>query len=117
MLMFVFGAGASYDSDPERRPRVAEAIDGHDYRPPLAAGLFAPNNQFGKETVAAFPRAASLLMDLRQATRRGDDVEEVLEQIALGAEAYPSTAIQLLAVRAYLARLMNEVPARWIEEC
>lgn len=117
MLMFVFGAGASYDSDPERRPGNVEPLDGWDFRPPLAKGLFTPNNDEGQAVISAFPRAAALLMRLRQATRDELDVEEVLEQIALLEPRDPAVAVDLLAFRAYLARLMDEVPTRWLDEC
>lgn len=116
MLMFVFGAGASYDSDPDR-PTDEEPLDDFDFRPPLAAGLFAPNNRIGKEAIAAFPRSAPLMMRLREATRQGEDIEEVLEQIAVGSDVYPGTATQLLAFRAYLAQLMSQVPDEWADEC
>lgn len=115
--MFVFGAGASFDSDPERRPGEVEVQIDEEFRPPLAAGLFTPASRIGREAIAAFPRAASLLMRLRQATRQELDVEEVLEQIAGGEDIYPATAIELLAFRAYLARLMDEVPTSWRDEC
>lgn len=79
MLMFVFGAGASFDSDPEQSD-VSADISGYNYRPPLAARLFAPENDKGKETIARHPRAAPLFMRLRDATRQGADVEEALER-------------------------------------
>lgn len=120
MLMFVFGAGASYDSDPTRLP----SNDDPDhypfetqYRPPLAKGLFQPLSEHGRAAITAFPRAASLIMELRHATAQGRDVEEVLEQIQLGETAYPETATQLLAFRAYLARLLTRVPDEWVHEC
>jgi SIR2-like domain len=118
MLMFVFGAGASYDSDPDRWESNPQHDMGEfDFRPPLAPGLFDPSNWMGKEVVAEFPRAASLLMRLRLATREGQDVEEVLEQVALTVDSYPETATQLLALRAYLAQLLDRVPQKWAEEC
>lgn len=115
--MFVFGAGASFDSDPDRPPYDSGRVSGFDYRPPLAAGLFDPDSIEGREAVANFPRAAPLLMRLRRATRQGLDVEEVLEQIAMGEGSYPDTAAQLLSFRAYLARLLAEVPSKWESEC
>jgi hypothetical protein len=117
MLMFVFGAGASFDSDPARRPNSKLSLIEREHRPPLAAGLFDPDSYRGKDVVAAFPRAASLIMQLRQATAQGLDVEEFLEQVKLGEDRYSETATQLLALRAYLARLLSEVPAQWTEEC
>ena len=118
MLMFVFGAGASFDSDPYRRPTDLEPDDlDNEHRPPLAPGLFDPVSRRGKEVVAAFPRAAALIMQLRQATARGLDVEEMLEQIKATEDTYPETAAQLLAFRAYLARLMSIVPTKWLGEC
>jgi hypothetical protein len=90
MLMFVFGAGASFDSDPARRPGDPElTYQEREHRPPLAAGLFSPESLEGQAAIAAFPRAASLIMQLRQATAQGLDVEEVLEQIASD-EDYPT---------------------------
>src|SRR6476620_7149582 len=103
MLMFVFGAGASFDSDPERRPGEVEFESDEEYRPPLAAGLFTPASRLGNDVIPQFPRAAPLLMRLRQATRQGLDIEEVLEQIAETEKTYSATAIELLAFRAYLA--------------
>lgn len=116
MLMFVFGAGASFDSDPERRDPSA-ASSGHNFRPPLAPGLFSPDNDLGKSAVADFPAAQPLLMRLRQATRRNEDVEEVLERLASSSDVYDTTAKQLLAFRAYLARLLSQIPSKWSDEC
>lgn len=116
MILFIFGAGASFDSDPERAPSRERATS-DDHRPPLAPGLFNPNNKIGREIVEAYPQAAALLMRLREATRRDEDVEEALEQIAVGEPNYPSTQRQLLALRAYLADLLTEVPSKWANEC
>lgn len=117
MLMFIFGAGASFDSDPMRRPDDPEVLEfENEHRPPLAAGLFNPGSRKGKEDVALFPRARSLIMQLRQATAQGLDVEEVLEQVASD-ETYPNTAVQLLAFRGYLSHLLTDVPAEWLDEC
>lgn len=116
MLMFIFGAGASFDSDPERRdPR--ERVAGYNFRPPLASGLFQPDNDAGREAIAEFPRVGDLIMALREATRAGSDVEEVLETVQARSAVYPETATVLLAFRAYLARVMSQVPSKWVKEC
>lgn len=80
-------------------------------------GLFNPASEHGRAAIRAFPRAAPLIMRLRQATRAGSDVEEVLEQIQLGADTYPETVAELLAFRSYLARLLHQIPEAWIDEC
>lgn len=110
MLMFVFGAGASYDSNPARLPGEADSSTEEQYRPPLATGLFSPRSDVAAAAIAAFPRAAPLIMRLREATSRGLDVEQVLEQLQAEEQRYPSTANQLLALRSYLAQLMTRGP-------
>lgn len=119
MLMFVFGAGASYDSDSHRLVRELREDDDfyNEYRPPLATGIFEPRNRYAKEAAAAFKRATPLLMRLRNAAARGADVEEVLEQLQGDEERYSATASQLLALRAYLARLLATGPSEWSQEC
>lgn len=115
--MFIFGAGASFDSDPSR-PAAAEASGGAGHRPPLAAQLFNPDSDAGRSIVARADRAAPLLMRLRIAVRGGQDVEEVLEQIVTGPEAdRPLTASQLLAFRVYLAEMLRDIPDQWAKEC
>ncbi|WP_300679572.1 SIR2 family protein [Nocardioides sp.] len=118
MLMFVFGAGASFDSDPLRRPGYPEEeyLYG-DSRPPLAKELFTPPSIDGQNIVAEFPRAAPIIMDLRKAVARGEDVEEVLEKISASANSYPARSAQLLAFRGYLARLLTQIPSDWAEQC
>lgn len=116
MLMFVFGAGASYDSDPTLRPSAGFDIR-QDSRPPLARSLFDPLSYEGKDAIAAFKRAAPLIMRLREAAARGLDVEEVLEQIQDEGTAFPHTATQLLALRAYLTQLLTDIPKKWSEGC
>lgn len=117
MLMFVFGAGASYDSNPARLPGRAGPSSAEQYRPPLATGLFSPSSDVAEAAIAAFPRAAPLIMRLREATSRGLDVEQVLEQLQAEEERYSATGSQLLALRSYLAQLMTECPAKWGELC
>ena len=117
MLMFVFGAGASFDSDPARRPRPGSHDVDDVCRPPLAAGLFDPRGNAGGNAVAAFSRAAPLLMRLREATQRGLEVEQVLEQLQEDGAKYPLSASQLLSLRAYLAQLLSNVPGQWNTQC
>lgn len=118
MLMFVFGAGASFDSDPQRRPGDSEiSLYEAQFRPPLAMELFTPQSDRGKEIVGAFPRAAPLIMQLRQAVAQGEDIEEVLEMISASSESYPARAAQLLAFRGYLTRLLSVIPGEWADHC
>ncbi len=117
MLMFVFGAGASFDSDPRRRSGPNDTDVDYQHRPPLAAGLFEPRNEIAAEAAAAFPRATPLMMRLREATHRGLDVEQVLEQLQAAESEYPATASQLLALRAYLSDMLTRSPGRWSQQC
>jgi hypothetical protein len=116
MILFIFGAGASFDSDPERASSLRNDT-ADDHRPPLAPGLFNPSNRVGREIVEKYPQAAALLMRLRDATRRKEDVEEALELVAVGERSYPGTQRQLVAFRAYLADLLTEIPTQWLNEC
>lgn len=115
--MFVFGAGASFDSDPKRRPRPGQNSWEVENRPPLAKDLFSPEGMLGARAIESFPRARPLLMRLRDAAERGLDVEQELERFEAESESYPLAKVQSLALRGYLAELLSEVPTAWAQEC
>jgi hypothetical protein len=86
MLTVIFGAGASYDSDPENPSAEISRpwLDMH--RPPLAKDLFNPH--FGS-IAENHEDALPLFSQLRRAARRNPpNVEEELEQISLEATTY-----------------------------
>jgi hypothetical protein len=119
VFIFIFGAGASFDSDPRRRYRS----DGHeefmqdgDWRPPLAANLFEPSSREAKDCALEFVRATPLLMHLRSAAAAGKDIEEVLESYQEDKPSFSALQPQLLALRAYLSRLLTQLPTRWHED-
>lgn len=114
--MVVFGAGASYDSDPYRLPGAGGTNPFLDFRPPLASSLFEPTSDKSRAAAREFARATPIIMRLREAARNGEDIEEVLEQLQEDADGYSGTAPQLLALRAYLSQLLSDLPGEWHAE-
>jgi hypothetical protein len=96
MLLVIFGAGASYDSDPARPPETVK----DDRRPPLADQLFDNREKFA-EALTYFPECKPIVPLLRGT----GEVEQRLEQLrdeAISAPPYPERLRQLAAVRGYL---------------
>lgn len=119
MLMFIFGAGASFDSDPRRRfspDEHEERMQDGEWRPPLATRLFEPSSREARECALEFSRATPLLMHLRSAAAAGDDIEEVLETYQDEKRSFSALQPQLTALRAYLSRLLTQLPDRWHED-
>src|SRR5205807_4395860 len=102
--MVVVGAGASYDSDPDRPPgtHAGGAYPGQAYRPPLASGLFSSVYQ---EWVHQYQQSQGLMTRLRAASPR---VEEELERIRDEAASHPTIRRQLAAVKYYLQGVIQE---------
>ncbi|WP_239459983.1 SIR2 family protein [Nocardioides daejeonensis] len=117
--MFIFGAGASFDSDPKRRfildPHEERMQDG-EWRPPLATRLFEPSSREARDCALEFVRASPLLMHLRSAAAAGDDIEEVLETYQSERQSFSALQPQLTALRAYLSRLLTKLPDQWHED-
>lgn len=122
MLLVIFGAGASYDSLPSRRPlpasrdplppSVARPSDGREaWRPPLANDLFARRTQF-EDVRRHYPELFSLVPTLADRPE-GVSLEDALEEIALDAERVPRYRPQLMALRYYLRRLIVAVQHSW----
>jgi hypothetical protein len=108
MLLVIFGAGASYDSDPGFPPG-GQPSSNESARPPLARELFSP--RFGHH-VRALPAAAGLLPQLRKS---GDAVEQELEQIRADASRYEHLPRQLAALRCYIREVVAECDGAWWE--
>jgi len=109
MLMVIFGAGASYDSDPSR-PAGVSAIQALD-RLPLANELF-DNRQHFAEDLSHFRDCRPIVPYLR----RTDAIEAQLERLLAEANEkppYPKRLRQLASVRWYFQYLLNGCDRRW----
>ena len=102
MLMVVFGAGASYDSDPDH-PAARESERGG--RPPLTAGLFAFSTLPYGPCVAQYPGCIAIADLLRQLPA-DVSIEQRLAMLQGEAEKYPHRHRQLAAVKFYLRELL-----------
>jgi hypothetical protein len=108
VLVVVFGAGASYDSNPDIPASVR-----HEHRPPLANALFEMDRQATREAADAFPMAAPALMAARADVRAGGTVEATLTRLQAEAEEDPRARCQLMALRFYLQRVLSRIPDAW----
>jgi hypothetical protein len=105
MLTIIFGAGASYDSDPGSPSAVVNP--GFDeIRPPLTKDLF---NQRFKRQAQENPAIQALIPHLRRAS----NVEEQLEDIASRMLGYPPVYRQLLSMRYYLRSVIEYAQNVW----
>ncbi len=102
MLLVVFGAGTSYDSDPDHRPfdnpnnLPAERLPVLEHnRPPLANRLFDNRPQF-LSAMDQFQECKPLIPRLRKS---GVAVEQELARLQAEAGAYPERHRQLAAIR------------------
>lgn len=110
MLLVVFGAGASYDSDPDHPPRPGYSPPNIEYhRPPLANSLFDNRPQF-LTAMQLFPECQPLIPRLR---KEGVVVEQELAKIETEATEYPERHRQLTAIRYYLRSALLDCQNRW----
>jgi hypothetical protein len=111
MLTVIFGAGASYDSNPSRQLNVVPTAEA--YRPPLANDLFGDRVLFA-ESIARFERLHPIIPRLRNIGRK--TVESVLQELQNEANDDPERLRQLAAVRYYLHTMLWDCEARWRAE-
>lgn len=115
--MVIFGAGASYDSDPERpageAPRTG--VPGVAHRPPLAADLVA--HRYGS-IANEYPASVAVIDYVRQRLGGGpeDTLETLLAQYAERAENSTAARQSLIAFRFYLCQLITDMSRQWVEE-
>jgi hypothetical protein len=107
MHMVIFGAGASYDSDPSRRPEGLAASDG---RPPLANNLFGEMSEHA-DAMRFYPELNPVIPYLRR--RDGVSVEQKLERLQGEAAGDPGRLPQIAAVRFYLQTVITHFENRW----
>jgi hypothetical protein len=115
MLTVIFGAGASYDSDPDRSSVIAPDRAYDKLRPPLAKGLF-DNPRYGVFAYR-YPEALPLMAQLRRAARNNpSSVEEELDAISADLPFYSTAYRQLLALRYYLSAVISSAQNNWLEQ-
>jgi hypothetical protein len=107
-LVVIFGAGASFDSNPDL---PAPGFD--EDRPPLANNLFDMDRAATRGAADAFPRAAPALMAARAAVKAGATIEATLARLQAEAQDDPHAQSQLMALRFYLQRVLTQVPDAW----
>jgi len=99
MLTVIFGAGASYDSNPSTPPGTSA---GSADRPPLANELFARRSTF-EQLLDDYPEVAAIAGEFRSVAQRGSDVEEYLEALYDRSAHDRDLLCQLAAVRFYIS--------------
>lgn len=110
MLMVIFGAGASYDSSPDKPPGPEAP---HSTRPPLADKLFVghqPYRQFRDK----FPQFLDVVGQLLP--RNNWSVEDALQRLVQDAKKNQSRRQQLTAIRFYLQSLLDYLTSQWLNE-
>jgi hypothetical protein len=110
MLMVIIGAGASYDSSPDKLPPSGGVVEAFN-RPPLADDLFADRGVM-RETRTIFPQIHQLIPELNP--RPGRSIEDSLQRLEVEAKTNPRRPQQLTAVRYYLQELFRVLTPRWI---
>ncbi len=108
MLTVIFGAGASYDSDPSYPPGLSS---NESVRLPLANELFLDRPIFS-EALRHFPQCHEIIPYLRT-PRNNMSVEQVLEQLQGEAQHHPVRQKQLAAVRFYLHLMLWDCVRHW----
>jgi hypothetical protein len=110
MLLVIFGAGASYDSDPSRRPAISQFQSLTD-RPPIANQLFDNRPGF-VDALDKFPQCKRIVPLLRNVTAPGA-FEQTLQGLQAQSERYPARLPQLAAIRFYLRHMLWHCEDRW----
>ena len=115
MLTVIFGAGASFDSDPSHFPKKGN-IGGD--RPPLANELFADRELFNS-VLRLFPACLPVVPPLRQLSG-GASIEQVLERLQEesreGANPDFERSRQLAAIRFYIQTVIFRCTQQWREQ-
>jgi len=111
VLTIVFGAGASYDSDPLRTPPP-----GYQERPPLSNELFDLRDRF-TSVIARYRQLAAITNDIRRNVRSGQNLETVLAAMKETRSTYPIFPSQLMALRYYLRDVIDETSIEWSKQC
>jgi hypothetical protein len=112
MLMVIFGAGASYDSDAKR-----PVDDGpqHNSRPPLTEHLIDERH---RRVANEYPASISVIDYVQQnlAEDSPSSLETILAQYAARADNSPACRKALVAFRFYLCRLITNATYEWLRD-
>jgi hypothetical protein len=108
MLLVIVGAGASYDSSPDRPAGLSTP---EPYRLPLADQLFDARESF-KAMLRDIPRVMQIVPKLLHRLP-GESVEDVLQVYASQIPEYPDREMQLAAVRFYIQGIIRHCEDRW----
>jgi hypothetical protein len=110
MLMVIIGAGASYDSSPDKPARPG---DGEAHRPPLADNLFLDSG-LRHTARLQFPIVHEIVPELLP--RPGRSLEESLQRLQDESVKDPHRLRQLTAVRYYLQYLFRSLGPAWLND-
>jgi hypothetical protein len=110
MLMVIIGAGASYDSSPDKPTKPGDHLE---HRPPLADNLFL---DAGLRHTARmqFPQIHELIPELLP--RAGRSLEDSLQRLQDESAKDPWRLQQLAAVRYYLQALFRRLIPQWLND-
>lgn len=111
VLTVIFGAGASYDSDPSRPGNGAV----YPNQPPLASSLFDRRSEF-ISALRSYPECTAVVDALRLAVELGANLEAQLANLETNGESNPRRASQLMAIRYYLREIIDESAMAWNRE-
>ncbi len=112
MLMVIFGAGASYDSDAKR---PASGKHPHASRPPLTEHLIGGEH---RRIANEYPASISVIDYVQQNLGEGTpgSLETILARYAARAENSFACRQALVAFRFYLCRLITNATDEWLRE-
>jgi hypothetical protein len=116
MLIVVFGAGATFDSDPARPVDPTKKPDWPG-RPPVARHLFDVTNLTAREAATLFSRARATMLAADREIAAGANVEELLQALQDEADSHEPARAAMLAIRFYLQRICHEIPSAWSRDC
>lgn len=121
MLMVIFGAGASYDSLPSRRPyhrslelryrKNWKESERERWRMPLSDQLFGKHPEL--EAVRQQYRHIMPIVPMLAGRPATESLEAALESLALQVDHVPRRRPQLLALRYYLRDVITRLEHKW----
>ena len=114
MIMVVFGAGASYDSNPSAASEQTNVLSSYEQsleaaRMPLANELFQDREMFDKK-LSRYPRCHPIVPYLRLTNR----VEQILQGFLNEVNTDPKRHQQLAAIQYYLHDMIWECEDQWL---
>ncbi len=115
MLTVIFGAGASYDSEPitARLDFDGAQYEREQFRPPLTNELFDPNRVWFKQPPQN--TVTTVLSRIRRGVQNGT-LEETLEQLKTEVDAYPDRWRNLVGVQDWLVRILTDISKEWLTQ-